>query len=88
MSTALQPDGSVRVYGGKVIPAAQLSEMIARAEAGELPGRPGATFDGALPVFDERLAWLDEARQNKIAAAAQQRHTTPAGIVRDLVDAL
>lgn len=48
------------------------------------PGRPVTIGKNAQP-FTIRL---DEARRNKITALAKKMHTTPSGLVRDLIDAM
>lgn len=48
------------------------------------PGRPISVGIGARP-FTLRL---DAARRAKLDEAAQQRHTTPSQLMRDLIDSL
>lgn len=48
------------------------------------PGRPVSVGERARP-FTLRL---DAARRAKLDAAAQQRHTTPSQLMRELIDAL
>lgn len=49
-----------------------------------VPGRPISVGAQARP-FTFRL---DAARRAKLDAAAQQRHTTPSQLMRELIDAL
>ncbi|MDR0482598.1 MAG: hypothetical protein LBH13_05500 [Cellulomonadaceae bacterium] len=90
---AMSIDEGFVAEGGIVLTRRDLNGMFERAEAGELPGRPGTTRFGRPPTVASaqgavtrsvRLAVEEDAL---LRARAEREHTTPSQVMREALTA-